>query len=214
MTTTHWSQLEPLSNNKVSMGASGAPVNAADEGPIDEAEERRLFAEAVSQWRQQGGAQKVSVEREYDSASKGGDPQGGGEGVGEGDMWHNPFAVPACMDDSDDERSPAKASAQSNQKAAVSLHRHPPAPEKGGALSGGHLDEEKEHEVRVACSKCICQCVSCSLSIAGVCQGGRTVAGGSVDRADRVLLSLVRGRPLPESAQRGEHQGPGCAAGG
>jgi hypothetical protein len=53
--TMHWSQLEPLANNKVSNPRPDMFVNPAD-GIIDEEAERAAFAEAVLEWRGGGGA--------------------------------------------------------------------------------------------------------------------------------------------------------------
>lgn len=80
-TTLHWSQLDPLSSNKVREAEN--IINAAD-APIDEEAERRAFQEAVMEWRRMG--QGSSQSEVADSR-----PADGG-------MWSNPFAQ--SVDDS------------------------------------------------------------------------------------------------------------------
>jgi hypothetical protein len=164
LSSTHWSQLEPLSSNKVSN--RGGAVNAADDDMIDEAAERLAFMEAVSQWRQQGSSSsdqatdsnrsKMKIEREYEQKSAvSGEKTCALAGETHGSLWHNPFGAPAAaaaedkrgpssssllvVDDSDNDEDDVKASKGKPTSSAM--------PRVGPSRFDGPLDEAKEHEV-------------------------------------------------------------------
>eukprot|EP01032_Pedospumella_encystans_P022955 gene22955-26000_t len=114
--TTHWSNLEPISNNKVS-NPRGGMVNPADNEPgglLDEAAERQAFAEAVAEWRRAdaeaaaaGTKKPLVIEREYLTGPSSSGKSGAGVGTSFGEeaggmgMWKNPFApAAAAVEDS------------------------------------------------------------------------------------------------------------------
>jgi hypothetical protein len=110
----HWSQLEPIANNTVTEDGSTF-VNPADE-PMDEAAERRAFAEAVAEWRSAG--------------------QGGEKAAASDGMWSNPIG--AGVNDADDREAHSMGTSSAPASA--------PAVVRGGGMSlaDGQLDEAKE----------------------------------------------------------------------
>ncbi|KAJ1438183.1 hypothetical protein B484DRAFT_444780 [Ochromonadaceae sp. CCMP2298] len=124
---THWSHLEPLSNNKVAGGS--AMANAADDDVMDEAAERKAFQQAVAEWRredEQAAAaglpkQPLRIEREYQKAPAG-EP---------GNMWTNPFGAPAAdpemLDEAAERRAFQQAVAEWRGSGSTGAGSDPPA---------------------------------------------------------------------------------------
>lgn len=83
-------------------GGGQLPVNAADEGPIDEEAERLAFQQAVEEWRRADGlaaqqGKKMEIVREYQGGKKSSAPKEDfGVMASEGDdgMWKNPWGAP------------------------------------------------------------------------------------------------------------------------
>jgi hypothetical protein len=94
----HWTQVEPLSQNKVK-GDGGVSVNAADGSRqldiFDEEAEKLAFMEAVAEWRTADGGNeksKVTIVREYEGAPK---ESSKPSSVRKDDgLWKNPFDKP------------------------------------------------------------------------------------------------------------------------
>ena len=97
----HWSQLEPLQQSQEKKGiisdGLGIHQNSADSGVIDEAEERRLFQEAVAEWRGEKKADsssptKVKIFRNGKEVPRRDTSDATEVGAKEG-MWSNPFGM-------------------------------------------------------------------------------------------------------------------------
>jgi hypothetical protein len=121
----HWSQLEPIANNKVS--APSAVLNAADDDALDEEAERRAFTEAVMQWRRMGKEESGASSNQTNSAGASAD----------GGMWANPFDNPSTTREPDEWKSASASSGGAGGSV-------------GGSLLDGTYDEEKERRVRLS----------------------------------------------------------------
>lgn len=122
--TSHWSELEPLSQNAAPNKAMD--INAADDGDYesgdiyDEEKEKLAFMAAVSEWRNAGKKSSSSTSDPDPSPS----PKEDKSSLSDG-MWSNPFAPPSA----DDKNGASKGGGDTK-----------------GELMAGDLDEKKEHE--------------------------------------------------------------------
>lgn len=140
----HWSQVPPLTEQNPS-ASQRPPVNAADDGDIDEEAERRAFMQAVADWRSGGsssGQQKgkvVSVRARYldtndaETATSGREEDTSDTFAMHGGEWVNPFA-PASSSSSLPS-APRQSQSQSSSSA------------RGYLQQEGVLDEAAEHAV-------------------------------------------------------------------
>lgn len=143
--TVHWSQLEPIANNKVS--APSASVNAADGDVLDEEAERRAFTEAVMEWRRMGKAESSGSSNQLSSGINNSHSSGSSSNTGGGGMWANPFDNPGTGSGAlggvgEEEGGQQWASAGASSGGVMKGGG-------GGSLLDGTYDEEKERRVRI-----------------------------------------------------------------
>lgn len=145
----HWSQLEPLSNNKVQVPPHHLHANLADGDALDEAAEQAAFSEAVLEWRKGGGG-RVKIEREgefKDSSSMVGKSLSSSLSLGAG-SWNPMGSVESAVDFKEaDTFGPIKMGSAAHIEPKGSAKLYQPATSSSSyLLQGGVIDEAAERE--------------------------------------------------------------------